>query len=220
MEALNHQCMIYTGSPTMHLRGLATLAKGRLSANWRCLYLNSPAVVAEMRSQMRVVGVAVGREEQRGALILSSDQGHLKDGRFDVDRMLAMLEDAIREALRDGYVGLWATGDMSWEFGNEKDFSRLLEYEYALERLFEREPALSGICQYHTETLPTDAVNWGLLSHQGLYINEAVSRPNPYYEPANLLTHPRPVVPRQKFQELLASPLYSLESYPQPAHVL
>ena len=36
-----------------------------------------------------------------------------------------------RRALDDGYSGLWATGDMSWEFGPAKDFSMLLEYEWA-----------------------------------------------------------------------------------------
>jgi hypothetical protein len=31
--------------------------------------------------------------------------------------MMAKLEDAVTQALADGYKGLWATGDMGWEFG-------------------------------------------------------------------------------------------------------
>ncbi len=40
------------------------------------------------------------------------------DGSFDVPMMLANLEEALDQALRDGYKGLWATGDMTWEFGS------------------------------------------------------------------------------------------------------
>lgn len=46
--------------------------------------------------------------------------------------MIDMLETAIQAALADGYAGLLATGDMTWEFGSEKELSKLLEYEWRL----------------------------------------------------------------------------------------
>jgi hypothetical protein len=196
--------MIYEGSPADHLRGLATLAREKLRANRRCLYLNSPAMVAEMRSSLAAAGVDVAQEVEKRALILSSDQSHLVNDRFDVDRMLGMVADALNEALNDGYQGLWATGDMAWEFGNEKNFAKLLEYEHALEDLFTRQPGLSGVCHYHTETLPADVIQWGLYTHRAVYINEALSRPNPYYEPANLLTRRRQNVSGTQLETLLA----------------
>ena len=48
-----------------------------------------------------------------GSLALSSDPGHLVDGVFDPARMLAMLADAVNDALDHGYAGLWASGDMT-----------------------------------------------------------------------------------------------------------
>jgi hypothetical protein len=42
-------------------------------------------------------------------------------------RMLGILSAAVDQALNDGYQGRWATGDMSWEFGPERDFSKLVE---------------------------------------------------------------------------------------------
>ncbi len=65
--------------------------------------------------------------------------------------MVKMLEEALQQALHDGYQGLWATGDMS-RVGPERDFSRLHQYECRLEELFQQHPTLSGICQYHTDT--------------------------------------------------------------------
>jgi len=71
----------------------------------------------------------VAREVGKGSLVLSSDQGHLVDGHFDVDKMIRGLEEAVPQALSDGYLGLWATGDMTWEFGSRKETAKLLEYE-------------------------------------------------------------------------------------------
>ena len=45
---------------------------------------------------------------------------------------------------------------MSWEFGPGKDFSKLLEYEWRLEKFLTQRPAMSGIYQYHTDTLPRE----------------------------------------------------------------
>jgi hypothetical protein len=32
--------------------------------------------------------------------------------------MVHALERAVQQALSEGYDGLWATGDMTWEFGS------------------------------------------------------------------------------------------------------
>jgi hypothetical protein len=71
----------------------------------------------------------------------------------------------------------------------EKNFAKLLEYEYWLEELFRRNPALSGICQYHQDTLPTEVVSKALYVHPKIYIGETLWRLNPYY---TTLTTPRP----------------------------
>jgi endonuclease III len=71
-----------------------------------------------------------------------------------------------------------ATGDMSWEFGSEKNLARLL---VALEELFHTFPTLTGICQYHRDTLPAEIIRQGLVRHHSLFINETLSRLNPHY---------------------------------------
>ena len=42
-------------------------------------------------------GVSVAEEVGRGALNLPPSQDHLQDGRFDVDQMIGMLAEAVRE---------------------------------------------------------------------------------------------------------------------------
>lgn len=191
MEVLpRHQCLIYDGSPARVLPAIAAQIREKLSGNFRCLYLNSPSMVAGIRSYLYAAGVNVQDSVARGSLILSSDPSPLKDGQFDVDRMLDMLEQTLNSALNDGYQGLWATGDMSWEMGPDRNLNRLLEYEWKLEKLFEKYPGLSGICQYHADTLPSDVVCHSILVHPALFINDTLAHINPSYILSALPIHP------------------------------
>jgi hypothetical protein len=176
-----HQCLLYRGAPSAHLAGLALLIRRKLDANYRCLYLNSPAMVAGIRAYLTSSGINVTHAIEQKRLILSSGHDHLIDGAFDPRRMLEMLKQTHDEALKDGHAGLWASGDMAWEFGPAGDFAALVEYERALEAFFQTHPTISGICQYHADVLPEAVVRNGLAVHRALYINETLSRPNPEY---------------------------------------
>jgi hypothetical protein len=162
-------------------RALAALVSQKLNENSRCLYLDSPVMVAGISCYLAAAGIDIARELGKGSLVLSSDQQHLIKGRFDVDQMVQTLEGALARALQDGYAGLWATGDMTWELGPQKDFSKLLESEWRLEELFQKHPELGGICQYHAEMLPHEVLRQGLLTHPLIFVNQTLSRINSHY---------------------------------------
>ncbi|HZZ58779.1 MAG TPA: MEDS domain-containing protein [Opitutaceae bacterium] len=180
-DAPRHQCLIYDGAPSPHLDSIAQTLIARLDANYRCLYLNSPPMVAGMRSHLAAAGVDLQRQTERGALILSSDQGHLREGKFDVDRMLQMLQAALHRALADGFAGLWASGDMTWELGSESNLAKLHEYERRLDQFIEGNPAMSGICLYHRDTLPPHAVQTALQTHPARHVDASLWQINPQY---------------------------------------
>jgi MEDS: MEthanogen/methylotroph, DcmR Sensory domain len=183
-----HQCLIYEGSPSRNLPAVAAVVRQKLNENFRCLYLNSPVMVAGMRCYLAAAGIDIAHELQKTSLVLSSDQHHLVKGSFDVDQMMHTLEDALGQAVKDGYDGLWASGDMTWELGPRKEFSKLLEYEWRLEEFFQSHPALGGICQYHADTLPVKVLRQGLLAHPSVFVNETLSRINPHYLSADLFS--------------------------------
>jgi hypothetical protein len=166
-QAARHQCLVYDGPPSRQLPFLAALVRAKLEEGYQCLYLNSPAMVAGLRSSLAEVGVDVVAATACGRLVLSSDS------HSNTDTILDLLEEAVGASIKDGYKGLWASGDMTWEFGAEKDFAKLLEYERRLEQIFERHDGLHGICQYHKDTLPAEAVRDGLLSHRSVLVGEA-----------------------------------------------
>lgn len=175
-----HQCLIYEGAPSQKLRTLAVILQRKLNEGYRCLYLNSPPMVAGMRSTLAALDVDVAYEVANARVVLSSDT-LLPGSDFNCREMLVKLENFLDQALDDGYKGLWATGDMSWEFGHKKNFSKLLEYEWGLEEIFRSRKEFCGICQYHHDTLPPDAMRQSLLTHPTILINETLSRINPHY---------------------------------------
>jgi hypothetical protein len=189
-----HQCLIYEGPPSQKLPVLTAMIRQKLEEGYRCLYLNSPPMVAGIRSYLAAKGIDVANEIAKGRLVLSSERTSSGNS-FNIDQMLFKLEDALDQALNDGYKGLWATGDITWEFGPEKDFSRLVEYEWRLEELFRKRPELCGICQYHRDTLPHEAMRQGLLMHRTIFINETLSRINPHYAQSGPSAGRRATVP-------------------------
>ena len=185
-----HQCLIYEGPPSRHLPALAGTVAEKLKQNFRCMYLNSRPMVTGMQSYLAARGVDVARESKNSNLVMVSEQQHLRDGLFDIERMMDTLSNALDRALRDGYQGLWATGDMTWEFGPDRNVEKLVEYEWRLEEFFRSHPQISGVCQYHSDTLPKDTVRKGFLVHPSLFINETLSVLNPHYKGRKTLPVP------------------------------
>lgn len=176
-----HQCLIYDGAPSRHLPMLARVMRQKLNQGYRCMFLDSAPMVVGMRSYLAAAGVDVIADVASGRLIMSSERNYLIGGRrFDVDRMLGAIADAVQSALGGGFEGLWASGNIGWELGPERDFSQLLEYEWQLDGFIRENPGLQGICQYHRDTLPAEAVTDGLLSHASLVVDEARSLINPH----------------------------------------
>jgi hypothetical protein len=176
-----HQCLIYDGAPSRVIEKIARLIIEKLNANKRCLYLNSPIMVAGLRCSLAASGLDLAHQIEKGALVLSSDTSHLVDGVFDVNKMMAFLKSTLQQTLSDGYTGFWASGDMTWEFGNESNLSKLYEYECRLEEFLQSNPAMDGICQYHRDTLPAHAVLTALDTHKSVYVNETLMHLNPFF---------------------------------------
>ena len=179
-----HQCVIYDGSPAKLLPAMAAHIKEKLKENIRCLYLNSPSMVAGLRSYLFAIGVDVVAEVAMGRLILTSEQHQIKEGQFDSGMMLQELEEAVNQALVDGFNGLWATGDMTWEMGRDRNLKKLVEYEWHLDKLLQKYVHLSGICQYHVGSLSGEMAANALINHSAIYVNETLTHINPHYLPS------------------------------------
>jgi hypothetical protein len=182
MEQLSrHRCFVYQGAPSSSLHPISRAIAEKLQAGFRCMFLHSVPMVAGMRSYLSALDVDVEAELRRGSLVLVSERYHLIDGVFSMETMLAGLEEALQQSLMDGFVGLFAAGDMTWEFGSEKNLDKLVTYEWQLEQFFRTHPQLSGVCMYHSDTLPPQAIRQGVMVHPSIFVNETLSIVNPRF---------------------------------------
>ena len=155
--------------------------RDKLRKNFRCMFLDSAPMVTGMRVSLATAGVDVMSEMASGRLMLTSERNYLIRGRrFDADRMMQGLSAALQEALNSGFEGLWATGNIGWELGPARDFSQLLEYEWQLEDFVREHPQFGGICQYHRDTLPREAMTDCVLSHSTVFVDQTRTLTNPH----------------------------------------
>ncbi len=99
--------------------------------------------------------------------------------------MVEYLESEIDCALADGFVGLRASGDMSWALGSEPGTEQLIEYEAVLNEVAARQPFL-GICRYDLRGFPPSTLRDVLRVHPQVVIASLVC-PSATYEPPEMV---------------------------------
>lgn len=177
----DHVCTLYQ-TPEEQLAAAVQYIREGLSNGERCLYICCEHDVDAFRAALRDRGIDVDGEEKRGALLLrTKHDGHLDGGTFDPNRMIALLEAAVHDALRGGFRGLRAAGDMNWVLDNAPGTERLAEYEARLNGFYASNKAL-GLCQYNRKTLPSEALDHCIATHKHVAIGGPILLENPFYE--------------------------------------
>jgi hypothetical protein len=151
-----------------------------LERNERCLYLADPITLSLVKEELEDKGINVEKESARGALKLSSDRDYLVGGQFETAHMIASLRAAIKDALKAGFAGLRATGDMVWEMGPNLNFNLINDYESALDRFFHAKKFI-GLCQYRQDTFGPKWLRNGLYTHPLVVLDGGVCPSNPFY---------------------------------------
>ncbi|KAJ3294822.1 hypothetical protein HK104_003255 [Borealophlyctis nickersoniae] len=79
---------------------------------------------------------------------LTYDQAYVKNGKFDLHAMLALLQETIDTATSQGYDGLRIVGEMSWILKHMERHEDVVKYESMVNQLFLDSDAIA-ICQYN-----------------------------------------------------------------------
>jgi DcmR-like sensory protein/STAS domain-containing protein len=86
--------------------------------------------------------------------VITSGTACRTDGRFDVERMIAVLGREITEAAGQGYPAVRVTTDMSWLLGRPDGYPLLLACETRFAEAIAPEPAVMAICQLDRSRSP------------------------------------------------------------------
>ena len=181
----DHVCALFL-TPEQQLQAAIEYIKEGLMRGERCLYVCGEHPVEVFKNTLRSAGIDVEAEEKRGALmVITKHEGHLNGGSFDPDKMISMLESAVKGALDSGFTGLCAAGDMNWVNDGAPGTNRLAEYESRLNRFYSTHKAL-GLCQYNRKTLPARFLDDCMATHKHVRIDGPILLENPFYEEPGL----------------------------------
>lgn len=175
-----HYCGIFRNEPEQFSTVVPYLLEG-LRRNDRCVVV---ANRIEKTDLMERVAKAVPVDEARlqtQITFLDAEEVYLRDGRFDVERMLRFVSEMREESLRAGYAGLTATGEMTWAGEDVPGAKDLFEYEARINFMYP-ESSADILCQYPEDGFDPAALVNAIRTHPKVIVRGNVCG-NPYYLP-------------------------------------
>jgi hypothetical protein len=105
----------------------------------RAFHVVDPMLRDDHLRRLRSAGIDVEEEEMRGALELRDWQdAYLREGHFDQDRMLALIEEILDEGPKKGFLLTRLVAHMEWALEDRPGVDDLVEYEARLNYLLPR----------------------------------------------------------------------------------
>lgn len=184
-EGARHICA-FVNSRDEQYQIMAPFAKQGLDQGERVLQIINPGTREDHVRRMTQAGANVERAEASGQLsVLPWAEAYLKDGYFDLDRMLGMLDAAVKDRKARGFPLMRAMADMDWALLGAPGTEQLLEYESRANYLTQQLKDCF-LCFYDIGKFPASTVVDVMRTHPAVIIG-GVYHENPYYVPPQTL---------------------------------
>ena len=146
----------------------------------RAFHIVDPARRDEHVRRLTDAGIDVADAEARGQLLLRDwSQAHLRDGRFDQDRMLAYLAQARADGRSDGYARMRFVSHMEWALASGPLAEGLAEYEATCSDT--PRSGNAAICVYHFERWTGQTLADVIRTHSQVIIGGLLHE-NPFFQ--------------------------------------
>jgi len=133
-----HVCAFF-GTRDEEYRVLTPFIAEGIERGDNAYHIVDPALREDHRGRLADAGVDVAEAEKRGQLEIKEWQdAYLRDGRFDQDRMLALIEDVLEAGKRKGSGLTRLVAHMEWALEDFPGVSDLVRYETRLNYILPR----------------------------------------------------------------------------------
>lgn len=183
MQAGDHYCGIYRNDED-HRAIVVDFVRDGIERQEKMIYIVNIQTAAQLRATLGAAEIDVqGLLDREQLVILTAKEAYLRDGRFEPDRMIGLLDEATAKALADGYQALRVTGEMTWALSGEPGSERLVEYESLLNNFFPHKRCYA-ICQYDRRRFDEELLLDILYTHpQVLFGKDGLDNSRMYYVP-------------------------------------
>jgi len=105
----------------------------------KAFHIVDPELREEHVRRLRSAGIDVGAAERSGRFVLRNwADAYLRDGHFDQERMLALIEEVLEGGGRQGFALTRLVAHMEWALEDRPGVDDLVEYETRLNYILPR----------------------------------------------------------------------------------
>ena len=138
LDRYRHVCAFFDSFED-ELRVLGPFVREGLDRGEKAFHIVDPAEKAAYRTHLSTTGIAVQSAEARGQFKIATwDEAYLRDGHFDQERMLALIEEVLQAGPKEGYSLTRLVAHMEWALEDRPGVDDLVEYETRLNYVLPR----------------------------------------------------------------------------------
>jgi hypothetical protein len=127
-----HICAFFH-SPDEEYRVLLPFIREGIERGEKAFHIVDPRTMEDHFSRLREAGIDTEAAGQRGQLVVKRWQdAYLRDGHFDQDRMLSLIEEVLSAGPEEGYSLTRLVAHMDWALEDFPGVNDLVEYETRL----------------------------------------------------------------------------------------
>jgi hypothetical protein len=138
LGARRHVCAFFHSADEVY-KVLLPFIKEGFERGEKAFHIVDPKLRAEHALRLASAGIDVDAAKKSGqfALVNWAD-AYLRDGHFDQDRMLALIEEVLESGIQQGFALTRLVAQMEWALEDRPGVDDLVEYETRLNYLLPR----------------------------------------------------------------------------------
>ena len=138
LDAQRHVCAFFH-NPDEEYRVLLPFIKDGFERGEKAFHIVDPKLRSEHRLRLASAGIDVDTAETRGQFELRNwADAYLRDGHFDRDRMLALIQEVLDGGKQQGFARTRLVAHMEWALEDRPGVDDLVEYETRLNYVLPR----------------------------------------------------------------------------------
>jgi hypothetical protein len=138
LDAQRHVCAFFH-NPNEEYRVLLPFIKDGFERGEKAFHIVDPKLRSEHRLRLASAGIDVDTAETRGQFELRNwADAYLRDGHFDQDRMLALIQEVLDGGKQQGFARTRLVAHMEWALEDRPGVDDLVEYETRLNYVLPR----------------------------------------------------------------------------------
>jgi hypothetical protein len=180
-----HACAFFHNDDQFYKVMLPFIREG-FDAGDRAVHIVDPAKRERHMETLSKAGIdAKGGEEKRQLEVRKWEEAYLRDGRFEQERMLALIQEVLEEGRRKDFPMTRLVANMEWALEDRPGVADIVEYESRLNYILPKYDD-TVVCTYDLGKFSAAAVMDILRTHPMVIVGD-VMQENPFYTPPDVL---------------------------------